>query len=350
MKQNLMIYGATGFVGQELAAMAVKQGLKPILAGRNKDKLKPLAEKLGLAFRAFDLNDAQFIKDNLSGITVVLNCAGPFKYTWKPLVEACVANGVHYLDITGEIPVFEGIASYHQQAKEKKVMLLPGAGFDVTPTDCLAMYLKEKLPTGTRLDLGFFSDGPAGLPPGTNNTMIEQIPYGNRIRQNGELIKPPKGIKTRLIDFGKGIQKSVRLTWGDVFTAYQSTGIPNIEVYASFPETVIKQLKMIEAIRPLLSLPFVLNLLRKRKTQGSTEAERQQTVMHVWGELSDEKGNKVSAHLHGPEGGVVWTSECALAIVNKILSGKIVPGYQTPAKAYGADLVMECDGISREDL
>ena len=350
MSNNFLIYGATGFVGEAMARYSVKQGLKPVLAARNRDKLKSLADELNLEFRAFSLEELQTNNTFIKGVVAVLNCAGPFFHTFKPLLETCLNNKIHYLDITGEIPVFEAIASYDRLAKQNNVMLLPGAGFDVTPTDCLSLYLKEKLPTGNRLTLGFCSNGPAGIPPGTAKTMVESIPYGNRIRKDGRLIIPPKGLKTKLIDYGNGMQKSVRLPWGDVFTAYHSTGIPNIEVYAVFQDDVIKQMGFVEKYRSILSIPIILKILKKKAKGGSTEEERSNTSMSVWGELSDTDGNVVQARLHGPEGGVIWTSNCALSIVKRILSGNIKPGYQTPAKAYGADLVLDCDGVKRIDI
>ena len=350
MNKNFLIYGATGFVGEAMARYSVQQGLKPILAARNKEKLEILAGELNLEFKAFTLEELQINNSLIKGAVAVLNCAGPFVHTFKPLIESCIKNKIHYLDISGEIPVFESIVKYDKLAIENNIMLLPGAGFDVTPTDCLSLYLKEKLPTGNRLTLGFCTNGPAGLPPGTAKTGIELIPYGNRIRENGKLVKPPKGLRTKMIDFGNGLQKSTLLLWGDVFTAYYSTGIPNIEVYAAFSDDVNKQMSFAERYRSILSIPFILKILKKNIKGGSTEEERNKTSMSVWGELKDKDGNVVQARLHGPEGGVIWTSQCALAIVKRILSGDIKPGYQTPAKAYGSELVMECEGVERIDI
>ena len=176
------------------------------------------------------------------GVTVVLNCAGPFVHTFKPMADACLRTGVHYLDITGEIPVYEGLAALDAQAKARGVMLLPGVGFDVVPTDCLALHLKQRLPSASHLALAFRTEGPGGLPPGTQRTMIELLPYGDRVRRNGLLVVPERGVKTRAIDFGQGPVVATRLTWGDVFTAYHTTGIPNIEDYLVVPEATRRRL------------------------------------------------------------------------------------------------------------
>ena len=189
MSSALMIYGANGYVGEHVARTAGSLGVKAIVAGRDAAKLHRIASETGLERRAFGLDDPAAIDRALNKVAVVLNCAGPFKYTAEPLVEACLRSGAHYLDITGEIPVLEAIQARDAQAKARGVMLLPGVGFDVVPTDCLALHLKQRLPTATRLRLAFQSVGPAGLAPGTQRTAIEQLNYGDRVRRNGKLVR-----------------------------------------------------------------------------------------------------------------------------------------------------------------
>lgn len=348
MEKTFLIYGANGFVGEAMAQLAVEQGYRPVLAGRNEEKIIMLARKLRLDYLVFSLDAIP--ADELKGIKVVLNCAGPFMYTCRLLVEFCIENGIHYLDISGEIPVFKAVSEYDIQARNKRVMLMPGAGFDVLPTDCLAVYLKNKLPGGIHLKLGFHSDGPAPLPPGTIKTMVELIPFGNQIRKDGQVINPGKGIKITVIDFGNGPQKAYRIPWGDVFTAFHSTGVPNIEVYAVFPKAIILQLQLIDRFRSLLSSPFMSGLLKRSAGKGSTEKQRAKTKMRVYGKLRDAEGHEVEARITGPEGGVIWTTLGALSIVKRILEGDFKAGYQTPGSAYGPDLVLDVDGVVREEV
>jgi len=350
MKGKFLLYGATGFVGEAIARMAIDSGLEPILAGRSQNTLKSLASELNLEYQVFVLDQPSLVEEALDSIPAILNCAGPFIHTYQPLVEACIKTGTHYLDITGELPVFQAIADMDEAAQSNGVMLLPGVGFDVVPTDCLAVYLNQRLPSATRLTLAFQSIGPAGLPPGTQRTMIELIPYGNRIRRNGCLEVPKKTIKTREIDFGKGVQTATRITWGDVFTAYYSTGIPNIEDYLVLPESVHKKMSMLNTWRPLFRLPFVRNYLKRKVKPGPTAEARTQTHTLVWGEVEDDQNRKAASRLHGPEAGVIWTARSSLAAVQKILEGNFIPGYQTPATAFGADFVLECEGVVREDI
>lgn len=350
MSSSFLLYGSNGFVGDAIARLAVETGLRPILAGRNAAKVGGQAAELGVEHRVFSLDDAAAMDAALGKAAVVLHCAGPYIYTFKPMVDGCLRTGTHYLDITGEIPVYEGLAALDGDARTQEVMLLPGVGFDVVPTDCLAAHLKQRLPSATRLALAFQSEGPAGLPPGTTNTMVEMMPYGNKVRRNGRLEPAPRGGKSRLIDFGRGPVKATMLTWGDVFMAYYSTGIPNIEDYAVLSEEMVRQMKAAGFLRPLFSLPSVRNLVKGRMPTGSTAGERARTKVSVWGEVEDDQGQKAVSRLYGPEAGVVWTGLAALAAVRKVLDNEFVPGFQTPSLAYGADFVLECEGVTREDV
>lgn len=350
MLSSFLLYGANGFVGDAAARLAIQSGLRPILAGRDAARLASQADELGVECRVFRLDDSAAIDRALKEVPLVLHCAGPYLYTARPMVEACLRAGVHYLDLTGEIPVYEAIAARDAEARARGVMLLPGVGFDVVPTDCLAVHLKKRLPSATRLTLAFQSLGPAGLPPGTQRTAVELIPYGNRVRRNGRLERPRRAVKTRRVDFGRGPVEATRLTWGDVFTAYYSTGIPNIEVYAALPKAMGRQLAALNYLRPLFKLAVVRNLLKRGIRPGSTAAQRARTVTHVWGEVADDRGRSAMSRLHGPEAGVVWTTRAALAAVQKVLAGNAPAGFQTPALAYGADFVLDGEGVTREDL
>lgn len=349
MPADFLLYGSTGTVGRAIAWEAVRTGLEPILAGRRAVQVREQAEVLGLEHRSFRLEEQGRVNAALEDIPFVLHCAGPFIHTFKPMIDACLATGTHYLDLSGEIRVYESLASRSAEAVRRGIMILPGAGFDVVATDCLALHLKRRLPSGTRLTLGFHSDGPAGIPPGTAKTAIEMVPFGTRIRRNGKIVRVADG-STRTIDFGAGPVKATRLTWGDIFMAYESTGIPNIEDYIVFPEWLGRSLSFLGRLSPLFRLRLIRELAKQLVPAGPTAEQRAATQVHVWGEVEDGSGQKVVSRLHGPEGAVDWTTLAALTVVRKVLDGQAPPGFQTPSKAYGADLVLESAGVTREDL
>lgn len=231
-------------------------------------------------------------------------------------------------------------------------MLLPGAGFDVVPTDCLAAHLKPRLPTATHLTIAFHPQGPAALPPGTLNTLIESIPLeSNREhRVDGRLEVVSGRRKTRMVDFGSGPVEASLLTWGDVHLAYRSTGIPNIEDYAVIAPAMARQMDLSERLRPLFKIPLVRELAKRTQRGGATPEEREQTTMSVWGEVVDADGGKAVSRMYGPEGGLVWTSRSALEVVKRVLASEFEPGFQTPSLAYGPDLALAAEGVTREDV
>lgn len=351
MRSDFLLYGVSGYVGSAMARDAVQRGLRPILAGRRASRIETLAAELGAPYRVVGLDDPEALDEVLADVPAVLHCAGPFMGTSRQMVDACIRTGTHYVDISGEIPVYEALAARDAQAQERGVMLLPGVGFDVVPTDCLAVYLKEQLPSATQLSLAFLIDGPAGMPPGTARTLIELIPFGSsKVRKDGRLIPAPSGNKKRMIDFGTGPVEARMLPWGDVFMAYYSTGIPNIVDYAALPAPIRRQLAMMDLMRPLFRFGWFRSALKRTVGRGASPEQNAVTRMHVWGEATNEDGQKATARLHGPEGGLTWTVATALTVVQQVLGGDAPVGFQTPAKAYGADLVLQTEGVTRESV
>ena len=348
MSNNFLIYGAYGYTGELITRYAADQGSKPILAGRSEAKLKELADKYGFEHRVFRLEDTAKIDATLQEVDTVLHCAGPFSLTSKPMVEACLRNKKHYTDITGEIAVFEAMARLDDKAKEAGIMIMSGVGFDVVPSDCLARHLKDRLPSATHLTLAFYGLG--GLSHGTQATMVMNIGKGGAIRSQGKVTSVPAAYKKREIDFGEVTKTGVTIPWGDVATAYYSTGIPNIEVYTVVPEKNLTMMKLSNYVGwALTSKPIQSFLQKKIPAGGPSDEQRAKGKTLLWGEARDEQGYRVEARLQGPEG-YTLTALAALNITQKVLDGNFTPGYQTPAKAYGADLVLEIDGVKRQDV
>lgn len=350
MKTNFLLYGANGYTGNLIARLAVERGLKPVLAGRDPEEIKRLANELGLEQRAFALDDTASLDAALQTTTAVLHCAGPFSHTSAPMAAACVRTKTHYLDITGEITVFESLAARGREAQAAGVMLLPGVGFDVVPSDCLAAHLKRRLPSATHLTLAI--QGLGRISHGTATTMVENINRGGLVRREGKLTPVPTAWKTREIDFGRGLVKGTTIPWGDVSTAFHSTGIPNIEVYAALPASMRMMMKMSRPFGRLLGSQPVQRFLKKlikAQPAGPSDAERARGKSLVWGEVTDDASGKAVSRLQCPEG-YTLTALTALAIVARVLAGEAPAGFQTPSRAYGADLILEIEGVTREDI
>ena len=349
MENNFLIYGANGYTGELITRYAVERGMKPIIAGRNEAAIKTLAEKHGLEHRIFALDETEKLDAALNEVATVLHCAGPFSLTSRQMGEACLRTKTHYTDITGEIAVFEACAAVDKQAKDAGIMVMPGVGFDVVPSDCLAVHLKNRLPSATHLTLAFYGMG--RISHGTQATMMMNVGKGGAVRREGKILPVPAAWRTREIDFGGGVKKlGVTIPWGDVATAYHSTGIPNIEVYTVAPKSALKAMKLSRYFGWLMATgPVQKYLHSKIPPGGPSDEERAKGKTLLWGEATDEAGNRVESRLRCPEG-YTTTALTALAITEKILAGDFTPGFQTPAKAYGPDLILEIDGTMREDV
>ncbi len=346
---KLMIYGANGYTAQLIVELAVKAGLKPILAGRTASKIEPIADKYNLETRIFNLENPKKIDHAIADIKVVLHCAGPYIHTAKPMVEACVRNMAHYLDITGEIDVFEMLSTYDLQAERAAITILPGCGFDVVPTDCLARFLADKMPDATHLSLGFATKG-GSLSHGTAMTMVENLGEDGKVRINGKIVNRPIGHKTQILKFGNEFKSyGITIPWGDVSTAYHNTGIPNIEVFLGMRESQLKFVQFQSKINWLMKMDFVKNFAKKivdAQVTGPTEKARKRAKAYVWGSVKNKNGQTETAYLITPET-YTLTALMAVNITQKVINGNFKIGFQTPAKAYGADLIMEIDSVRR---
>ncbi len=345
---EFLLYGATGYSGQLIAEYAASFGLTPILAGRSAGKVKALAQHMNLDYRVFDLSDQKAMDEALKTTQVVLHAAGPFMFTAKPMMEACIRNGVHYLDITGEIGVFETAARMDKKAKEANIMLMSGTGFDVVPTDCLALFLKQQMPDASHLQLAFAGLG-GGVSQGTALTMTEGLGHGSAIRQNGKIVKVPLGFKSMVIPFKAKPLLVMNIPWGDVSTAYYSTGIPNIETYTGVSPSAYRMVKWQKYFIWLLRTEFVKKIVQDRirkRPAGPSPDRRARAKSYIWGKVSNPAGKSLEAQLVAPEG-YTLTALSSLTIVKKVLQGNAPIGFQTPAKAYGADLIMEIEGVNR---
>jgi short subunit dehydrogenase-like uncharacterized protein len=326
-------------------------GFETILAGRNEKTIATLAQKHHLSYRIFDLQQQQHILNAISDVAVVLHAAGPFRHTAKPMIEACVRSKVHYIDITGEIEVFETAKLYDVPAKEAGIIIMPGSGFDVVPTDCLALHLKNRMPDATKLSLAFATLG-GGLSHGTAMTMAESLGEAGAERQQGKIVRKPLGNKGREVDFGPKKLFVMSIPWGDVSTAFHTTGIENIVVYTGISKSIYRLLKFQWLINPLLKTSLIRNFFRrqiKKKPAGPSAQQRLNSKSLVWGEVENNAGKKIISRMVCPDG-YTFTAYSSLIIAEKIINGNFVIGYQTPASAYGEDLVLEIPGVKREDL
>jgi short subunit dehydrogenase-like uncharacterized protein len=236
---HILIYGAYGFTGRLVVAEALRRGFRPLLSGRREEPLASLALEYGLKYVACALSQTETLTGLVSGVDVVLNCAGPFSATADPLVTACISGHSHYLDITGETGVISSIERLSGDALLNGVMLLPAIGVDVAPTDVIAGVLHAHVPDATHLNVAMKSTGPPSR--GTVRTILTHLGSGSAIRRDGRIERVPLGWKVRTARFDRGDELVMSAPLGDIITAFVSTGIENIEGYLRLPRRFIRR-------------------------------------------------------------------------------------------------------------
>jgi len=346
MSKRWMIYGANGYTATLVAEQAVALGMQPVLAGRNAEKVQPIAQRMGLATRIFPLSDFAAMVDALRDIDAIAHLAGPFSQTSQPMVEACLEAKTHYLDITGECSVFEAVLAKDESAKAAGVALIPGVGFDVVPTDCLAAKLKALLPDAVELEMaiGGFGGNFGSISRGTLKTMVESIHQSSFVRREGKIVEVPFTWRTPQIDFPHGTRQCVTAPVGDIVTAYRSTGIPNIAVYFEGAPRVFAALS---TMQPLFKPNFVRRALQQIvqwTKYGPDQQARAKARSSFWGRVTNTSGQSATLTMNGPEG-YNLTVAATIKAVQKVLSGSVAAGTHTPSTAFGAGFIDDLDGI-----
>lgn len=342
---EILLYGSYGYSGKLIAAECRKHNLNIMLSGRDKGKGEAQAQLTGYPFERAGTDNTSTLRKLLEKADVLINCAGPFQHTAEKIARLCLGTGTHYTDITGEYQVFGKLAALHSKAAEAGIVIMPGVGFDVVPTDCLAVHLKSRLPSATRLQLAFAMAG-GGVSRGTARTAVEGIGNGSVIRTNGTLVNIPLGEKTLEVDFGPFRRNTMCIPWGDVSTAFRSTGIGSIEVYSAMPPRVIRWSRYSKYFNWLLKQGWLKHLLLRRidKRIAGPDAEKLQNGRcFLWGCASDDSGTKVEARLETANG-YQLTARSATLIARKLLEDKNRSGYFTPAEYFGSELITAVEG------
>ena len=349
MSDPLLVYGATGYSGRLITGAAAELGLRPVLGGRDGARLASLAAGFDLDYRVAPLSDPDRLDALLRDVRVVLHAAGPFSATSRPVLDACMRTGTHYLDITGEVPVIEALAGRDAEARKRGIMIMPGVGFDVVAGDCLAAHVARRLPGAEHLALGV-----SGLPfmsRGTARTLVEMVDHGF-VRRGGTLTPVVLGSLQHRFDFGAGARPCLNVSWGDVASAYYTTGIPNIEVYHESSPTlqgVVASSRYFGWLLRTGPWQALLGAHVDLLPEGPTREERVRARSVVVAEARDRRGRRAISRLRTPEV-YTFTGMTAPAIARRVLEGDVEVGFQTPGRVYGSDFVVSFAGVTREDL
>jgi len=317
--KKLMIYGAAGYTGGMAAEHAASLGLPLVLAGRDKDHaaLDELAGRLGAGIQIFSQESSSTIERNLAGVSALLNTAGPFNNTAKPLMSAAIRAGVHYLDFSAEIDTYQQALALDGQARAAGVMLLPGSGGSVAMLGGLAAHAVARIPDARKISIALNVTGT--MSRGSATTANQNIVTQTLRLIDGELAAWNPG-NVRDFDFGQGPQSSFPVALPDLLTIQHATGVADIETFVhitagSFPTGDI-------------------NDLRIGPSAEERQANRYQAAIEVIG-----LGGMTVRSLLDTVNGYTFTAMAAAEAARRVLDGVVQPGFQTPAGLFGRGFV-----------
>lgn len=336
--KRIVLYGATGFTGGLIIDEAGRLGAAIVLAGRDAGKVARLAEPLGLPWIAAEVGNAAAL---LAEPCVLVNAAGPFSHTW-PLASAAIAAGCDYVDICGEADALAAMRRLDGAAKVAGVALLPGAGFDVVPSDCLLAHLKGRLGDIDSVDLGFRL--PAAMSRGTLKMMAEAATAGVAILDEGEmrnLAAPELAVRLRL-RFDDGVKTCAPVRWGDVATAGFSVGAQRVRAWLGGVPY-----RMLAPFAPLLgtgkppprTLQAVIDGVIGALPDGPAARARRTAACHVAAVATSGDGRRAAAAMVTPDA-YDLTAATALDAALRIARGEVPAGFHTPSTAFGVDYAL----------
>jgi short subunit dehydrogenase-like uncharacterized protein len=321
--RSWMLYGANGYTGSLIAQHAVDAGHQPVLAGRNGPEVSALARRLGLPHRVVDSDDAAALQEALFDVELLLNAAGPFLHTAVPLSEACLSVGVHYLDISNELQVFRALYGLNDRAQRAEVCIMPGVGFGVVATNCLARYVSEAVGGAEHLEVGTrIASAQPG--PGAAATMRENLPYGGWVRRGGHLVTQELFTDVTTIEFPDGPCEAMPVPTGDLEAAFHATGASNVTAYAVSPP----------APDPSATEAVIAGALIQRS--------------FGWARATSADGSTATALLQTGDS-YSFTPAASIRSVEEILEGSHA-GALSPASGFGADFALSITDTVRIDI
>ena len=353
-RSGFMIYGAYGYTGELIARQAVARGHRPLLAGRQREPLDALARELGVPSVALTLEDSAALVSALERVEVVCHAAGPFVHTSARMLEACLTAQTSYVDITGELPVYARIFELDGAARRRGIALLPGVGFDVVPSDCLARFVADAVPGATELEIAFATLGRPSV--GTTKSSFQGLLRGNFVRRDGELREITLGEGVTEVQFSDRKRTVLPIPWGDLETAFRTTGIANITTYMGVPSAPAR---LLARALPFTSrvMPPLMRALSRPRVRGAVLSvidafvsdpnarEREAGRCFLWARARAADERTCEAWLDTADG-YAFTARSAVLALERVLKER-PRGALTPAGAFGADFVLEVEGSVR---
>ena len=205
---RIVLFGATGYTGRLTARALVDRGARPVLAGRDADRLAGLGAELGgLDTAVADVSRVQTISALLGPGDVLISTVGPFARYGASAVTAAVTAGAHYLDSTGEAPFIRRVfTEYGPRATGSA--LLTAFGYDFVPGNLAGALALAQAPSAVRVDIGYFVTGAAnagGMSSGTRASGVGMMLAPHHAFRGGRIVTEPSARHVRAFPVGNRV-------------------------------------------------------------------------------------------------------------------------------------------------
>jgi len=313
LTSDVLLLGAAGNSGRLIAAELAARRLSVRLAGRRRGPLEDLARALATDgattdVRIVHVSDAASLADAIAGAGVVLSTIGPFTRQAGPVIDACLAANVPYVDIANEWPAVRGLLDRDEQARAHAVTLVTGAGFGPAATETLVLRLAERIGGVPDLVRVAAAAAVTRQSDGVRQTIQESLSHGVAITyRDDQVVREPLGSGATTLAFGGAQRQMLPGPVGDLETARLASGAANVVAYITSPAA---------------------------HTSGADS--------YTWAEVAGPGGQTLTAELRTGDG-VRATAAIAAETTQRVLAG-VKPGAWTVGQLFGAALVTDATG------
>ena len=352
---EVLVLGGTGRTGRAVADALAREGVTPVLVGRDPERLAAAARGRGYRTVLADGPDALAAAVRRERPAVVVNTVGPFSATAGPLVDACLAAGSDYVDIANDVAAVPALLARGGEAERAGRTLVTGAGFGVSATESVvARWCRGgRRARHVRVDMLPASRGEADrLGEALAGTLLEGLPgvpgggrFQGRRFAGGRLVAAPLGGAPRTLTTPDGDRvRTALVPLGELVAAQRASGAPDVEAASSAAPTGA----LVRALLPLATAPLAVGPLRRfavRRLAALRLRARPAPRASSWGHatITWEDGTSSEGWVRLPEAQAATAALCA-QVALRLACGAGRPGAFTPAALFGPELVESAGG------
>jgi short subunit dehydrogenase-like uncharacterized protein len=347
---RIVLFGATGYTGALTARALADRGIRPILAGRDEERLQALAGVLGhLETRVADAAEPATLRGLVERGDVLVSTVGPFARLGEPVARAAIDAGAHYLDSTGESAFIRTVFERHgPAAAANRCGLLTAFGFDWVPGNLAgALALRVAGERATRVEAGYFVTGGGGVTSGgTRASALGMFVAPGFALRGGRIVTEPTARRVRAFDVGRRRLTAVSVGGSEHFALPRiAPGLQDVGVYLGLPGAPARGAQALSLGTAVLgrlpgargALGTLVRPLARGSTGGPDAEARARVGSLVIAEAYDAGGTRLSAVRLSGVNPYEFTAAMLAWGAQAAAEGGLADGALGPVDAFGLD-------------